>query len=210
MRATRIVVFAKAPVAGQAKTRLIPALGAEGAAALAARMLRHTLAEALAADLGPVELCRTPAEDPLWTRLELPTALIATDQGEGSLGERMARASARVIAGGEPLLLIGTDCPALDAARLRELAAALAVVDAVIAPASDGGYVALGLNRFDPRLFEDIAWSTDSVTAATLERLSELAWSLRQFPPLRDIDEPEDLQHLPEDWAVAATSTRAV
>ena len=200
MKPVRIVIFAKAPSPGQAKTRLIPALGAKGAAELATTMLRHTITEALAAKVGVVELCCTPADDPLWLALDLPSSLSRTDQGEGSLGERMARASERVVAGGEPILLIGTDCPALDAAQLREMALALTRVDAVITPAFDGGYVALGLNRFDACLFQGIVWSTDTVATATLERLAQLAWSLRQFPPQRDIDEPDDLQALPANW----------
>jgi len=200
MNRVRIVIFAKAPHPGFAKTRLIPALGEKGAADLARTMLRHTVSEALQAKVDIVELCCAPASDPLWDALDLPEALIRTDQGEGSLGERMARASARVIAGAESILLIGTDCPALNAPRLREMALALRNVDAVITPALDGGYVALGLNRFDARLFQGIAWSTDTVASATRARLARLAWSVRQYPPQRDIDEPDDLHDLPASW----------
>ncbi|MGQ0620212.1 MAG: TIGR04282 family arsenosugar biosynthesis glycosyltransferase [Panacagrimonas sp.] len=197
MNPLRIVIFAKSPNAGQVKTRLIPALGAAGAAALAKRMLRHAVTQALLAGVGEVELCRWPADDPLWPELDLPDALRLSDQGEGDLGERMARASARVLAGGQSVLLIGTDCPTLDAPRLRVLAAALTAADAAIIPATDGGYVALALNRFDPELFRDIAWSTDTVATITLRRLATLGWSVRQFPPEHDIDEPADLEFLP-------------
>ncbi len=200
MKPVRIIIFAKAPNPGQAKTRLIPALGALGAATLAEQMLVHTITQALSAATGMVELCCTPADDPLWPWLCLPAELVYSDQGEGTLGERMARASQRVIEGGESALLIGTDCPALDAARLRELVAALAKADSVMVPASDGGYVALGMNQFHPLLFQGIAWSTESVAFATLCRLGELGWSVRPFPRERDIDEPADLQWLPESW----------
>lgn len=189
---TRIVVFAKAPVAGQAKTRLIPALGEKGAADLAVRMLARTVAEALATGL-EVELCATPhPEAPEWQPF-LPSDISVTDQGLGDLGERLARAAERVIVAGESVLLIGTDCPALDAGMLKEAAAQLGTYDAVIYPAEDGGYVLLGLARTHPSIFEEIAWSTDSVAGATMERLMALGWSLFVGNTLRDIDEPGDL-----------------
>ena len=222
MSATRIVVFAKAPQPGRVKTRLIPALGAEGAAALAARMLARTLAaaaeavEATAArrsveaidtveatgTAGPrpggVELCASPAPgDPAWRAVAVSAGLRWSAQGEGDLGARLAGAARRVIAGGERVLLIGTDCPALDAACLRAAATALDEVEAVIVPSVDGGYALLGLRRFDPSLFEGIAWSTPTVAAATRARLAALAWSWRELPALHDIDVPADLVHLP-------------
>jgi len=204
---TRIVVIAKAPQPGRVKTRLIPALGAEGAAALAARMLACTLVAAFeaagAADtadpaLGVVELCASPAPgDPAWQGVVVPAGLRWSAQGEGDLGARMAGAARRVLAGGERVLLIGTDCPALDAACLRTAAEALDEVEAVIVPSFDGGYVLLGLRRFDPSLFEGIAWSTSTVAAATRVRLDALAWSYQVLPALQDIDVPADLVHLP-------------
>jgi uncharacterized protein len=120
MRRTRIVIFAKAPVPGSAKTRLVPKLGEVGAARLAHKMLLATIAEAEAARLAIPELCATPHPyDPEWQPF-LPKAEIRyTDQGEGDLGERLARAARRVTLVGENILLIGTDCPTLDRHRLR-------------------------------------------------------------------------------------------
>lgn len=190
----RIVIFAKAPVAGAVKTRLIPALGADGAAKLAAEMLALTVAEAVAAGVGPVELCADPRPDcRQWDghRPAAPVRLSA--QGDGGLGERLARAAGRVVGGGEAVLLIGSDCPELDAGRLRGAAAALARHDAVIHPTADGGYALLGLRRFAPALFEGIAWSSPAVAAQTLERLSALGWSCDVRETLHDIDEPRDL-----------------
>ena len=110
----RLVIFAKAPQPGAVKTRLIPALGAEGAAALARSMLAHTLQEALAAGVGPVELCMNPAPgDIAWQGVDLPDAVIRMAQGEGDLGERMARAVHRVTTQQRPVLLMGADCPGL-------------------------------------------------------------------------------------------------
>lgn len=203
MRRLRVVIFAKAPRTGEVKTRLIPALGAQGAAALAKRMLSHTITQALAADIGAVELCRTDADDPVWHDLRLPARLLLTAQGAGDLGERMARASRRVVESGDAVLLIGTDCPALDRERLREMAGAMARSDVTLIPAMDGGYVALGLMRFDSEVFRDIAWSTDRVLGETLARVRDLGWSMQQLPAQVDIDEPADLQQLPPGWHTA-------
>lgn len=200
--APRLIVFAKAPVAGLAKTRLIPALGAQGAARLAATLLGHAVEQALASGVGPVELCVSPApQDPSWTGL-LPQhpALQVTDQGGGDLGARMARAAQRTLSAGQPVLLMGTDCPGLTADRLRLAAQRLHNHDAVLAPAFDGGYVLLGLRRFDESLFSGIAWSTASVADATRERIARQGWSLATLPTQHDIDEPDDLRWLPAHW----------
>lgn len=201
MKATRIVIFAKAPVSGLAKTRLIPALGAEQAARLARRMLLGTLAQAQAAGVGPVELCVTPGpSDPAWTTLPPVQGISWTAQPEGDLGARMADAAGRAIAGSEHALLIGTDCPDLDAARLRQAARHLEHSDAVLYPTFDGGYALLGLRRFDPRPFERMPWSTAGVAARTIECFRKLGWSLTIGDRLHDIDEPDDLQWLPDAW----------
>lgn len=99
--------------------------------------------------------------------------------------------------------MLGTDCPALTASRLREAATALMSADAVMHPANDGGYTLLGLKRLHFRLFEDICWSTEVVARQTLERLQECDMSCRRLEILHDIDEPEDLQFLPRDWALS-------
>lgn len=191
-RLTRVVVFAKAPVAGRVKTRLTPSLGADGAAAFAALMLRDTVAHAQASGL-EVELCvDPPADAPDWHPF-LPAGVRCTDQGSGDLGERLAGAAKRVIEAGEAVLLIGTDCPALDADRLRDAATMLKSHDAVMLPAEDGGYVLLGLGRFDDSLFAGISWSTETVADATAQRIAALGWSLFVGETLRDIDEPGDL-----------------
>lgn len=199
MTPTRIVIFAKAPLPGKAKTRLTPALGEKGAARLAQKMLLATVREAQAAGLAMPELCTTPPPDyPEWQPF-LPSAEIRlTDQGDGDLGERLSRAASRVIRAGENVLLIGTDCPGLDRHKLREAAAALVVNDAVIHPTLDGGYSLLGLRHFDGSLFEDIAWSGPTVAADTISRIGTLGWSLSVGATLRDVDEPEDLDAMEE------------
>lgn len=205
MKTTRILIFAKAPLPGFAKTRLVPALGAAGAAALARRMLEHAAHAALAAATGPVELCATPAPaDRAWEAVALPPALLRSDQGEGDLGARMARAAARTLATGERVLLIGADCPALDAARLRAAARALDAHDASLVPSADGGYALLGLKAFRPELFDGLRWSTSTVAAATLARIARLGWRVQRLPTVHDIDTPADLRWLPAAWRVEA------
>jgi glycosyltransferase A (GT-A) superfamily protein (DUF2064 family) len=154
---------------------------------------------------------------------DLPAALEWTDQGTGDLGARMARAVQRVLAhGGSPehdpvrpmagpavghpdakpsvgspkVILIGTDCPALGVEHIRAAAAALCTHDAVLIPASDGGYVLLGCKQFEPTLFNGMPWSTATVATLTLDRMAQLAWTVQTFSPLHDIDEPADLQWL--------------
>lgn len=198
MSTTRILVFAKAPVPGRVKTRLIPALGAAGAAQLARRMLEHTLGTARDAGIGPVELCASPAvSDSDWADYPLPHDLQTSEQGEGDLGERMARASQRALAMDARVMLIGTDCPGLSARHLREAAAALETYDAALYLARDGGYPLLGLRAFHPSLFAAIPWSTSSVAELTLARMQALAWRVWLGETLADIDEPTDLIHLP-------------
>jgi rSAM/selenodomain-associated transferase 1 len=199
----RLVVFAKAPLAGLAKTRLIPALGAEGAARLARRFLDHAMAQAIQAGVGLVELCLSPGpDDSAWHGVKRPDDVSCTDQGEGDLGARMARAVHRVTAGphGQPILLMGTDCPQLTAGILRDAAAQLAQHDAVLIPVADGGYVLLGLRAPCPALFSEMAWSTPVVAAETQRRLAGLGLSVWVGPTLNDIDEPADLRFVPGSW----------
>lgn len=196
----QIVILAKYPAAGQVKTRLIAALGADGAANLARQLLQHTLRQALATGYS-VELCGSPAADhSCWQSLSLPIGLKQSSQCEGDLGARMAHAAQHALQHHQAVLLIGTDCPSLDSATLQRAAQSLEQYDAVIIPAADGGYVLLGLRCADPSLFEQMAWSTATVCADTLQRLVALNWSVSVLPRLHDIDNSEDLQHLPVQW----------
>ena len=195
MTATRIVIFAKAPVPGKVKTRLIPAVGEGGAAKLARAMLLQTIEEARLAGVGKPEICAEPdPSDPAWQDL-LPAGFRLSAQGEGELGDRLARAADRALREDGAVLLIGTDCPALDRFRLWRAARDLGDFDAVIHPAADGGYVALGLRKYDASLFSGIEWSSSSVAEETIQRVKELGWKLRIRETLRDIDVPKDLDH---------------
>lgn len=201
--ACKIIVFAKAPVAGFAKTRLARVIGDEAAAALATRMLSETVAQAVAANVGPVEICCTPDTNHAQFIIEKTLhKLDLTSQGEGDLGERMSRAFDRSLMANQRVIIIGTDAPDLQAVALQQAASALTEHDAVFAPAYDGGYVMVGLSRAMPNLFEGIAWSTSKVMAQTRKKLSSLNVNYFELPAFFDIDEASDLQHLPTGWLV--------
>jgi rSAM/selenodomain-associated transferase 1 len=196
-----VIVFAKAPVAGLAKTRLAPALGADGAAALAERMLVHAVGQAAEAGLGPLEICATPdTAHPVFQRIAAQHGATLSVQGDGDLGRRMHRAFARVLSRHGRALLMGTDAPALDAPLLRLAAQGLVTHDVVFVPALDGGYALVGQQRADARWFTGMTWSTPRVMQDTRERLARAGTRWTELPPVADIDEPADLLHLPAGW----------
>lgn len=201
MRPVRVIIFTKAALPGFTKTRLIPALGEQGAANLAKRMLMYTLNQSIEANVGPVEICVTPPPtDAIWQDFAISDELEYSDQGKGSLGERLSRVTQRVIDKGESVLLIGTDCPQLTATHLQQAKDSLRYFDSILIPATDGGYVLFGLNFFHPSLFESVKWSTGSVYAETIDQLKKLGRSVQNFPSMHDIDEPKDLKFLPDTW----------
>ena len=181
-----IIVFAKAPVPGAAKTRLIPALGEWGAARLHARLVRHAVRTALAAGLGRVELHGTRRHS-FFETLGVPFTLQRGDD----LGERMYYALSR-----HPgAILIGTDCPELTVADLRRARRLLqGGCDAVLAPAEDGGYALIGLRTVSAEIFRNIRWGTSSVYDETVKRLERYRW--RALRTVWDVDRPEDLARL--------------
>jgi rSAM/selenodomain-associated transferase 1 len=191
-RAT-IAILAKAPLPGHAKTRLIPALGADGAARLQAALIRHTLQTARATGL-PVTL---------WWDGPLPAPEPGLDlrpQPDGDLGARM-RAAAQT---GGRVILIGTDAPT---ARAEDLMDAVAAGPAVgIGAAFDGGYwcvspPARAPERLLEALFHQMPWSTARVAAETRRRLAALGVPVRELRGLADLDTPADLARLRADPA---------
>lgn len=190
--AVNIAVMAKAPLAGYAKTRLIPALGAAGAARLHRRLTLRTLATARAAGLGALTLwCAPDPRQHFFRALHARCDVELRAQPEADLGQRMAHIFAA--AGGKPLLLIGSDCPLLEPDHLRQAALALQSADAVFITTEDGGYYLVGLRRPAPELFADMAWSTPQVMDRTRERLAALGLRWQEVARLWDIDDPADL-----------------
>lgn len=202
-RVCPVIIMAKAPIPGFAKTRLAPALGAEGAAKLGERLLQHAVAQACAADLGPVEVCCTPdSRHPAFVALARDGRVSLSRQRAGDLGLRMAHALERTLGAYGCAVLIGADSPAMDAAYLRQAAETLHDHDAVFGPALDGGYILVGMRRLIPAVFEGIDWSTPQVMAQTRQRLHSAGALHRELALLSDVDEPEDLARLPAEWLV--------
>ena len=196
-----VIVMAKAPAPGYAKTRLIPALGKAGAARVADLLLERALGAALGARLGPVDLCCAPDEQhAALDRHRNQPGLTLSCQGEGDLGARMARAFDRWWSLAERVIMTGTDAPTLDEHMLRRAARALDDADAVFVPALDGGYALVGLCRPAPSLFQSMTWSTPQVMAQTRQRLAEAGMRHVELDVVPDIDEPGDLVHLPDGW----------
>jgi rSAM/selenodomain-associated transferase 1 len=194
-------VFARAPVAGACKTRLIPALGAEGAARLARALIRHALGTATtwraALPGARVELwCAPDSGHPFFADCVRDFAVEPHEQGGGDLGARMWRATCGALVRGDLPILIGTDCPWLDVPMFEAMRAALARHDAAFVPALDGGYVAVGLARAVPELFTGVAWGASTVMTATRARIREVGARHWEGAPLPDIDVPADLARL--------------
>jgi uncharacterized protein len=198
---TALIVFAKAPVPGQAKTRLIPALGAEGAAALHAALVERALDTALAvADAQGwwMTLCCTPdARHPFFADCAEDFEIDLTEQiNHPDLGQRMLAALKAALAEEERALLIGSDCPALTKKQLLTAAEALLTHDVVLIPAEDGGYVLIGARKTHAAMFANIRWGEGSVFATQLEALKACGLSCATLEPLWDVDLPADLPRL--------------
>jgi rSAM/selenodomain-associated transferase 1 len=187
-----VAVLAKAPIAGLAKTRLIPAIGAHAAACLQERLTEQTVATACAARIGPVTLWATPnPAHPLFRALAAQYPLSLATQPGGDLGGRMLAAFESVDG---LAIVIGTDCAALTAGHLQDAAQALiGGQDIVVIPAEDGGYVLIGSRLPQPSLFRNMAWGTETVMKETRARLSRQALKVRELAPLWDIDRAGDL-----------------
>ncbi|HUX27121.1 MAG TPA: TIGR04282 family arsenosugar biosynthesis glycosyltransferase [Burkholderiales bacterium] len=191
-----VAILARAPVPGEAKTRLIPALGAEGAARLQRWLLLRTVAMALAADVGPMSLwCAGDPNHPDFVHCRTFGSVTLHRQPDGDLGTRMLTA-ARQSPTPAGTLVIGTDCPAMRSAHLQQAARLLRDHDAVTVPAEDGGYVLIGMKTPSTDLFTGIEWGSERVMVQTRQRLAALGWRWSEPITLWDVDHPEDFERL--------------
>ena len=190
-------MFARAPVSGEVKSRLIPRLGADGAARLQMKLTEQAMATAIASEVGPVELwCSPDISHPTFAALA-QRGIVLRNQGAGDLGERMYQALSSAALAGDRAVLIGSDCPSLTPHDLRCAAHALRDgADAAFVPAEDGGYVLIAARGCSRELFDDIRWGSNSVMAQTRGRLRELGQTWRELSPRWDIDRPEDYERL--------------
>ena len=193
-----LIIFSRYPEAGKTKTRLIPALGPEGAANLQREMTEYVLQKA--------KKLQVQTQTPLSIEVrfaggnaQLMTDWLGSDivyqpQGEGDLGMRMARSLSEAFENGaEKSIIIGTDCPSIDLEILILAFEYLISKDLVLGPAIDGGYYLIGLNKSIPELFVDVDWGTDKVLRQTVNIAEKLNLAVGYLPNLADIDRPEDL-----------------
>lgn len=198
-----LIVFTRYPEPGKTKTRLIPVLGAEGAATLHRQMTEHTLAQ----------VRELQSEHPLSVEVHfaggnqqlmqdwLGSDVVLQPQPEGDLGLRMASAFQTALESGKSgVAIIGTDCPALTAKIMAQAFGALTQHDLVLGPAQDGGYYLIGLRRLIPELFAGISWGTSEVRQKTVDIAQKLDLKISYLPLLADVDRPEDLSNFLPSW----------
>lgn len=197
----RVALFARWPELGRVKTRLSPALPPELALRLYEAMLEDALGamSRCGADESFVYWADAPPDRGLWDGKITPAR--SQDQAGEDLGARLERAFDDLLKHGPArAVILGADCPMLDADMLRRAFDALAEHDLVLGPSRDGGYYLIGLTRIAPSLFRDIAWGTDEVLEQTLDRARGLRLAVSLLPTLDDLDTPGDLVR----WLVTA------
>lgn len=192
-----LLIFAREPVPGAVKTRLAQAIGAERAARVYTDLLSTTLGHAHSAwragIVSRLELwCTSEGDTPFLRGISSAFGAKRYPQADGNLGQRMAHAIAEALGRSPAVLLIGTDCPLLDPIRLAEAAALLAVHDAVLGPAEDGGYVLIGARRLVP--LDNVRWSTPHAFADTAAGFARAAIRFATLPVAWDVDRPADLE----------------
>jgi rSAM/selenodomain-associated transferase 1 len=192
---TAVAILAQAPIPGFAKTRLIPVIGQHAAAVLQERLTDRAVETALTADVGHVTLWAAPdAGHDTFLAMVARKPVSLRPQPAGHPGACML-AAAKAADG--PVLIIGTDCPALAPMHLRSAAKALHDgADVVLIPAEGNGYVLIGLRQAEPTVFENIAWGTPKVLAETRARIIARGLRLSEIPPLWDIDTEDDLARM--------------
>ncbi len=194
MTKSALLIFTRAPIPGQTKTRLIPLLGVRGAVEFHESVLQSTLEEANASDFATIEIWSTTGNDHSFLKqCALDYSCAMKIQQGNDLGERMHHATDTALMEKELVVLIGSDCPALSTDILNQ--AYLALVngkDAVLGPAKDGGYYLIGLKKANPDIFQDIAWGGSDVAERTRQNLNRLGLDFAELEELADVDTPED------------------
>ncbi len=204
-----LIIFTRYPTPGKVKTRLIPTVGAIGAAQIHRQMANQLIdrSRTLQNDL-PVKIA-VHFDGINYQQMSdwLGSDLVYQSQGDGDVGERMDRSFAAVCQQNSSVVLVGTDCPELTTGILAQAFDLLdAGQDLVLGGAVDGGYYLIGIREYHPELFVDIDWSTDRVFQQTVAIANRLNLSIGYLPNLTDIDRPEDLSILTQNLAPAKIS----
>ena len=194
-------IFAKPPIPGGVKTRLIPDIGAAKAARVYRYCLEYTLAVVKQSGLDYQLFISEASDEPIFQQEDY-----RLQKGE-DLGARMFHAFQDLLnRGTDGALIIGTDCLDLTSMHLQEAARSLSDHEVVIIPAFDGGYALIGCTTIDPSLFDEIRWSTDQVYRQTMVNVERLNYRSRSLESVRDIDSLQDLEHYPDLLALIASS----
>ena len=198
-----LVIMAKQPAVGETKTRLCPPLTADEAAALYEAMLWDTIGLVAGLDDVSLAIAVTPPEAIGAFRCMGPPDAILLPVAGADIGDCLSQALGALLAAGHfSAIAINSDGPTLPAAYLRQAVARLDGADIVLGPSQDGGYYLIGLKQPRPELFRDIEWSTERVTAQTLDRAETLELSIALLPPWYDVDTPADLDRLQTELAI--------
>lgn len=189
-----IIVFSKAPVPGEVKTRLIPALGELGAAMLHMALTERVVATAAASGLDVEIACAPDCAHAFFEDCQEEFGVtLAPQRDDPNLGARMYAALAAAHESYRVVILVGGDCPALTLGQITRARVALLTRDVVLSPAEDGGYVLIGARRSTPAMFEGIEWGSDKVMVQQRKALAKAGYSWIEQDPLWDVDRPEDL-----------------
>lgn len=195
----KLLIFTRSPVLGEVKTRLQPEFSPQQSLKLHKKMMLNTLALSEKLPALSTELCCTPNRNTLFfleCENQFPVTL-SNQQGD-DLGERMAFSLSVALQSYDKVIIIGTDCPDIDQEYIDQALNELDNVDVVLGPASDGGYVLLGLRKFSLELFTGINWGSDKVLSQTRKVLNKLNWPFKELAIMHDIDRPEDVYRYKE------------
>lgn len=200
MTDTCVCVFAKAPISGQVKTRLVPALSEQQACHVYKNLLTHCLEQIQSVDWQS-QLWSTDISHPYIRRCADQNSMPLYFQTGDDLGEKMFLAARQSLTNFRYVIIIGTDCPSIDVSVINEVVKKLkSGCDVVLGPAADGGYVLIGLSIAAESLFNDIEWGTNRVLDLTRTRLRDEGLNWHELSMQRDIDRPADLQYLQQDF----------
>ncbi|MFZ5875831.1 MAG: TIGR04282 family arsenosugar biosynthesis glycosyltransferase [Nitrospirota bacterium] len=204
-----MAVFAKAPIPGAVKTRLIPPLTPARAARLHAAFVDDTLRRVALLDVVRFLAYAPRPRDPFLLACASRHGARTIAQGPGDLGARMRRVTARLLERYPKVVIIGTDSPTMPIAFIEAAARQLDRADVVFGPSEDGGYYLVGQRRLYPEIFQDIVWGGSDVLAATLDKIPRGRVAL--LPPWYDVDRPTDLARLQMELAatIDCPKTRA-
>ena len=191
-----LIQFAKVPELGKVKTRMQPFLTEQQSLLLHCRLVSETYRTLIQSQLAPVELWTAGSQASAFFNELEPSPMLREQQG-ADLGMRMQHALLDGLQRYQAVVLVGSDCPFMTEGALRQALEILSAgSDCVLGPATDGGYVLIGLAQPSVQLFEDIAWGTHKVLEQTRSHLRHMDWKWQELEPLADIDKPEDLNQI--------------